>query len=92
MEKVATARLEARLQQDIYNIIKQAAKMTGKSVTEFVVNSAYSEATKAIKEHSLIELAISDQHKLINALAQDYEPNEAMKRAAKRHQAILQGK
>ncbi|NEN76129.1 DUF1778 domain-containing protein [Pelistega sp. NLN82] len=90
MEKVSFARLEARLQQDIYNIIKQAAKITGKSVTEFVVNAAYAEATKSIKEHALIELMVSDQHKLINALSQDYEPNDAMKRAAQRHQLLLQ--
>lgn len=91
MTKATTARLEARLQPDIYEIIKQAAKITGKTVTEFVVSSAYSEATKAIKEHTVIELALNDQHKLIKALSQDYSPNEAMKRAAKRHQAILQG-
>ncbi len=40
------ARLEAKVNIDIYELLKQAAAITGRTLTDFVVSVAYEEAKK----------------------------------------------
>lgn len=77
--QVAKARLEAKVNVEIYQLLKQAASITGRTLTDFVVSVAYEEAKKTISEHQVLRLAVNDQALLIDRLNQPLEPNQAMK-------------
>ncbi|WP_439235130.1 DUF1778 domain-containing protein [Lonepinella koalarum] len=91
MSQTATARFEARVKPEIYEILKQAATMTGRTLTDFIVSSAYQEAKKTINEHSQLTLSMRDQQTFWQALNSPNKPNAAMEKAKARHQALLNG-
>jgi uncharacterized protein (DUF1778 family) len=45
-----TARLEARLPADVHKLLKRAAEIQGRSLTDFVVAAAHEAACRAIAE------------------------------------------
>ncbi len=58
MDKAATtARLEARLPANIYALLKRAAELQGRSLTDFVVSAAHDAAVRAIEEAEIIRLS-----------------------------------
>lgn len=79
--QVAKARLEAKVNLDIYELLKQAAAITGRTLTDFVVSVAYEEAKKTISEHQVLRLAVNDQALLIENLSKPFKPNQSMKNA-----------
>lgn len=85
----AKARLEAKVNLDIYKIIKHAAAISGRTLTDFVVSVAYEEAKKTISEHQVLSLTLSDQTLLINSLNEPFEPNYAMKNALNLYEQYL---
>ncbi|MFC1098364.1 DUF1778 domain-containing protein [Pasteurella multocida] len=85
----AKARLEAKVNLDIYKIIKHAAAISGRTLTDFVVSVAYEEAKKTISEHQVLSLTLSDQTLLINSLNEPFEPNYAMKNALNLYEEYL---
>lgn len=89
MAKVNSARLEARVKLEIYDMLKLAAEMTGRTLTDFVVSSAYEQAKKAIEEHTAITLSLRDQQKFVDSLLVPHEPSDAMKKAMARHQELF---
>ena len=78
-------RLEARISHEKKSFLKHAADLTGRSLTDFVVNSAYEIATRVIKEHEQIRLSIKDRDTFINALQNTPAPSSALTAAAKRY-------
>lgn len=89
---VAKARLEAKVNPEIYQLLKQAAAVTGRTLTDFVISVAYEEAKKTISEHQTIQLSIQDQHLLVEHLNASFEPNPSMKEALKLHSLYLSQK
>lgn len=78
---VTKARLEAKVNLDIYQILKQAAAISGRTLTDFVVSVAYEEAKKTISEHQVLRLTQNDQALLIENLSKPFEPNQSMRNA-----------
>ncbi|MCW9699673.1 MULTISPECIES: type II toxin-antitoxin system TacA family antitoxin [unclassified Avibacterium] len=89
MKAMAKARLEAKVNLDIYQIIKQAAAISGRTLTDFVVSVAYEEAKKTISEHQVLHLTLNDQALLIESLSKPFEPNQSMKNALDLYQEYL---
>lgn len=81
------ARLEAKVNPDIYELLKQAAAITGRTLTDFVVSVAYEEAKKTISEHQVLRLTVNDQALLIESLSKSFEPNQSMKNALDMYEA-----
>lgn len=79
--QVTKARLEAKVNLDIYELLKQAAAITGRTLTDFVVSVAYEEAKKTISEHQILRLTLNDQALLIDNLSKPFEPTHSMKNA-----------
>lgn len=79
--QVAKARLEAKVNLDIYQLLKQAAAISGRTLTDFVVSVAYEEAKKTISEHQVLQLTLRDQALLIDSLSNHSEPNRSMQNA-----------
>ena len=45
-----TSRLEARLPKDIYTIIKRAAQLSGRSISDFVVSAAHEKPENRLRK------------------------------------------
>lgn len=56
-EITRTSRLEARIAPDVLAIVKQAAELQGRSVSDFVVSAAQEAAHRTIEEVGIIRLS-----------------------------------
>lgn len=88
-EPTKTARLDARLPLSVLNLIKAAADMQGRSLSEFVVGSAREAAERTIENHSIIRLSVEDQVKFAKALLRPRKTTAAMRKAAKIHATLI---
>jgi uncharacterized protein (DUF1778 family) len=77
------ARLEARVSAAQKSLLQQAAALSGRTLSEFVVASAQDAARRVIAEHESIRLSREEQLAFVQALLQPVEPNARLERAAK---------
>lgn len=80
-----TARLEARLPASIYAMLKRAAELKGRSITDFVVTAAHEAARHVIEEEGIIRLSAEDQRRFAEALMNPPLANDALRRAQSLH-------
>jgi uncharacterized protein (DUF1778 family) len=85
----SSARLEARLPADVHALLKRAADLQGRSLTDFVVSAAREAAVRAIQESEIIRLAVEDQTRFVEAMMEPPAPAPALERAAGRHRALF---
>lgn len=86
MEKVSTtARLEARLPADIHALLKRAAEIQGRTLTDFVVTAARDAACRAIEETEILRLSVEDQRQIAEAILNPPAPAPSLRRAFERH-------
>jgi uncharacterized protein (DUF1778 family) len=86
---VTTARLEARLPVEVHALLKRAAEIEGRSLTDFVVAAASSAARKTIEDAELIKLSVADQQRFAEALIKPPALAPAMVRAIERHHRLV---
>ena len=67
-EHYSTARIEARFAADALAVVKRAAELQGRSISDFVVAAAQEAAHKTIEEAHLIRLSIEDQQRFVELL------------------------
>ena len=79
------ARLEARLPTSVYVLLKQAAAIKGRSITDFVVSAAHDAAQRVIEDDNLMRLSADDQARFAQALINPPEPNDALRQAMQAH-------
>lgn len=84
-----SSRLEARIHPDTLTLVKRAAEMQGRSVSDFVVAAAEQAARAAIEENQIIRLSVEDQIRFAEMLANPPEPNAALKRAQEAHKRLI---
>ncbi|MCA0028016.1 MULTISPECIES: DUF1778 domain-containing protein [unclassified Mesorhizobium] len=84
-----TSRLEARISPDMLSVMKRAAKIQGRSVSDFVVSAAQEAAQRTIEEIAIIRLSIEDQLALVEAILNPPEPNEALRKAADAYKRVV---
>ena len=90
MEKVpTTARLEARLPVDIHALLKRAAEIEGRTLTDFVVTAAREAACRTIEETDIIRLSVEDQRQIAEAILNPPDPAPALRRAFKRRRELF---
>lgn len=77
------ARLEARVSAAQKSLLQQAAALSGRTLSEFVVASAQDAARRVIAEHESIRLSREEQLAFVQTLLNPPEPNARLKRAAK---------
>lgn len=91
MEKqAATARLEARLPVEVHALLRRAAEMQGRTLTDFVVKAARDAAVRTIEESEVIRLSLEDQQLLAKALLRPPAPASALRRAFRRRGELLE--
>ena len=79
------ARLEARLPASVYALLKRAAELKGRSLSDFVINAARDAAQRAIEDEGIIRLSAEDQARFAQALINPPAPNAALKSAMRSH-------
>lgn len=89
MAIAASARLEARVTPALQELIKRAAELQGRSLTDFMVTSLQAAAQRAIEESEVIRLSLADQQRFADALLDPPKPAPALKRAMARHGKLL---
>lgn len=85
-----TARLDLRLEPQERVTIEKAAKLSGRSLSDFVVHAAYQAALANIESEVVLRLSRRDSESLLAALDDPAEPNAALLRAAGRRQQVMQ--
>jgi uncharacterized protein (DUF1778 family) len=88
-EPTRTARLEARISPDALSVVKRAAEIQGRSVSDFVVAAAQEAAHRTIEETQIIRLSVEDQRALAEAILNPPPLAPAMERAIDRHRAVV---
>ncbi len=81
---VRTARFDVRLTDEQKTLFLRAAEILGRSLTDFVIASAYETATRTVREHDTIMLSTRDRKAFITALLAVPAPT-ARRRTAVRH-------
>ncbi|MBU2828640.1 type II toxin-antitoxin system TacA family antitoxin [Acidithiobacillus ferriphilus] len=85
----STARLEARISTDLHSMLKRAAELQGRTMTDFVVAAVQDAAQRAIEQAEIIRLTLVDQECFAQALLSPPQPTPALKRAFTRHSKLL---
>ena len=88
-EPTRTSRIEARISPDALAIVKRAAEIQGRSVSDFVVAAAQEAAHRTIEETQIIRLSVEDQRAFAEAILNPPEPTPALKRAAARYRELV---
>ena len=81
-DKSRGARLEARISVEQKAVLQQAAALSGRTLTEFVVASAQEAASRVIQEHETIRLSRAEQIAFVTALMNPPAPNKRLRQAA----------
>jgi uncharacterized protein (DUF1778 family) len=88
-ENRRTARIEARIAPDALAVVKRAAEIQGRSVSDFVVAAAQEAAHRTIEETHLIRLSADDQRRFVDLLLNPPEPSPALLRAKEAHAQLI---
>ena len=86
-----TARLEARLSPEALALVKRAAELQGRSVSDFVVAAAQAAAHQVIEDVHLLRLSLDDQRLFVDLLLNPPAPAPALERARNAHAELIQG-
>lgn len=84
-----TARLEARLPVEVHNLLKRAAELEGRTLTDFVVDAAREAARRTLEEHSVLRLSLEDQERFARTLLSPPKATAALRRAFKRRRDLF---
>ncbi len=70
-------------------IVKHAAELQGRSVSDFVVAAAQEAAQRTIDERHLIRLSVEDQNRFAELIFNPPEASPALKRAKDAHGRLV---
>ena len=85
----ATARLEARISVELHAMLKRAAQLQDRTVTDFVVAAAQDAAQHAIRQAEIVTLSLADQERFARALLTPAKPSAALQRAFARRRKLI---
>jgi uncharacterized protein (DUF1778 family) len=80
-----TARLEARISREALAVVRRAAEIQGRSVSDFVVAAAQDAAQKAVTEIEVMRLSSKAQEKFVDLLLNPHAPAPSLRKAFRRH-------
>jgi len=87
--QIRSTRLEARVSPETLTIVKRAAEIQGRSVSDFVVAAAHEAAQRTIEDTTRVLLSVEDQRRMLDALLNPPEPNAALRKAAEAHKRLI---
>ena len=78
-------RLEARVTAELKRTIAHAARLAGRSITDFVLESVRKSAQETILEHEVIRLNADESRAFVRALPHPPKPNAKLRAAFASH-------
>jgi uncharacterized protein (DUF1778 family) len=84
-----SARIEARIAPDALALVKRAAELQGRSVSDFIVAAAQEAAHRTIEETNIIRLSIEDQQRFVDLLLNPPPLSSALERAREAHSRLI---
>jgi uncharacterized protein (DUF1778 family) len=85
----SSARLEARISSELHTMLKRAAEIQGRTMTDFVVAAVQDAARRAIEEADVLRLSMADQACFAQAILTPPPAPPALKRAFARRRKLL---
>ena len=85
-----TARLEARITPGLLALVRRAAEIEGRTVTDFVVAAVQSAAERRIEETHIFQISLEDQRAFAEAILNPPEPTPALRRALDAHRDMIE--
>lgn len=85
----STARLEARISTELHAMLKRAAEIQGRTMTDFVVSAVQEAAQRAIEQAEVIRLSQADSRRFAEALLSPPPPTPALERAFERRRRLV---
>ena len=82
------ARLEARVTHEQKTLFQQAALLSTRTLSEFVVASAQEAAQRIIDEHENLRLSREEQLRFVNALLKPPAPSKRLRQAGAQYRAM----
>ena len=77
-------RLVARVSQDVQELVKNAAEMSGATLSQFIVDAVTAKATMVIEQARTIRLTLDGADRVFGALDNPPAPNKKLLAAARR--------
>ena len=87
--RVRAARVQARLAPDALAIIRRAAEIQGRSVSDFVVAAAQEAAERTIEKTEILRLSVEGQRAFAEAILNPPKPSAGLRKAAKAHRRLI---
>ncbi|WP_455933699.1 type II toxin-antitoxin system TacA family antitoxin [Neisseria sp.] len=84
------ARIEARIPIEIQQIIKQAANLEGRTLTDFMIKALSEAAKQTIEENQMVKLSMADQQRFVEIMRSSNQSTVAMQEAMKLHEKMVQ--
>ena len=85
-------RLEARISADKKNLLRNAAELSGRSITDFVVSAAIDAAVRVIQEYQQLNLSEEDREVFIQTLLAPPKPSNKLLKAAEKYKKDVNSK
>jgi uncharacterized protein (DUF1778 family) len=82
-------RLEARISKEQKALFKRAAELQGRTLSDFMIASAYDAAIRVIEEMEVIRLSAADSHAFAEALLNPRQPPPELREAAQRYRKMV---
>lgn len=86
-----TARIEARIAPLGLAMVRRAAEMEGRSVSDFMVAAALEAARKTVVEMEVIRLSRASQERFVALVSDPPAPCDALLRAIERRRELIGG-
>ncbi len=88
---IRTARVEARIAPESLAVVRRAAELQGRSISDFLVAAALKDAHQTIENAQIIRLSVDDQHRFAEMLLNPPALAPAMQRALKARRRLIAG-
>lgn len=84
-----TERIEARIAPDVLAVVRRAAEIEGRSLSDFLVGAAQEVARRTIEQSQVIRLSMDEQQRFAALMIDPPAPSPALARAAKAHRKLI---
>lgn len=90
-DTIRTARVEARIAPESLAVVRRAAELQGRSISDFLVAAALKDAHQTIEDAQIIRLSVDDQQRFADLLLKPPSLAPAMRRALKARKRLIAG-
>lgn len=81
-------RFDARLSEQQKVLIQKAADLAGRTMTDFVLESAQAAAERTIQERTMLVLSARETEAFVDAITNPAEPGPVLREAARRYKEL----